>query len=328
MSVYNDAKHLPRAVASVLAQTWTDFEFLIIDDGSTDSTPILLHDIAQSDHRVRIITQANSGLTQALIRGCVEARGELIARQDADDWSEPSRFGEQVALLDSDPSVGFVSCTTQYVGPNDEPLEIVSRTDPPTEATRKLLDERMGPPAHGSVMFRRSVYEAVGGYRPQFYFAQDSDLWLRIAEHSLIAYVQSCLYYARRDPSSVSGRMGRLQRAFGELGEQCRAERRGGRSEAAFLAAAQKLCDTAKSQRHKKGTWRNQSSMAYLIGAMLRTHGDHRARSYFWRAVMFNPFNWRAWLRILIPRFEGFASFRKRSLVERTSDGNRHSVIE
>jgi len=328
MSVYNDATHLPRAVASVLAQTWTDFEFLIIDDGSTDSTPILLHDIAQSDHRVRIITQANSGLTQALIRGCVEARGELIARQDADDWSEPCRFGEQVALLNSDPLVGFVSCTTQYVGPNDEPLEIVSRTDPPTEATRKLVDERMGPPAHGSVMFRRSVYEAVGGYRPQFYFAQDSDLWLRIAEHSLIAYVQRCLYYARRDPSSVSGRMGRLQRAFGELGQQCRAERQSGRSESAFLAAAQKLCDTAKSKRHKKGSWRNQSSMAYLIGAMLRAHGDRRALGYFLRAVMFNPFNWRAWLRILIPKFVDIASLRARPIVDHASGGNHHTLNE
>ncbi len=299
MSVYNGEAHLPRAVASILAQSWADFEFLIVDDGSTDSTPALLHEIEQSDHRVKVFTQTNVGITRALIRGCAEARGEYIARQDADDWSAPTRLDEQVALLDSDSIIGFVSCATQYVGPNDEPLEIVSRNDSPAEATRKLLDERMGPPAHGSVMMRRSIYELAGGYRPEFYYGQDSDLWLRIAERSLIAYTQACLYTYRRDLHSISGRMGGLQQAFGELGQQCRAVRKRGQSEETILATANNLCELARNRLPQSVSRRGQSSMAFLIGASLRAQRDPRAMAYFWRAVMLYPLNWRAWLRLL-----------------------------
>ncbi len=301
MSVYNGATHLPRAVDSVLAQTWTDFEFVIVDDGSTDATPSMLSTYQQADRRVRVITQTNAGLTQALIRGCAEARGEFIARHDADDWSEPTRLAEQIGLLETDPSIGFVSCATQYVGPNDEPLEVVSRNDSPAEATRKLLDERMGPPAHGSVMFRRALYESVGGYRAEFYFGQDSDLWMRMAEKASIAYTTRCLYSARRDPESVSGRMSGLQHAFGELGQQCRAARRAGQSEAEPLAGAGGLCETVRHQRQPNGSRRGQSTMAYLIGSTLKTQGDRRAAAYFWRAVKLNPLNWRAWMRLITP---------------------------
>lgn len=301
MCVYNGATYLSRSVHSVLAQTWTDFELVIVDDGSHDRTPLLLKELEQSDPRVRIITQANAGLTRALIRGCAEARGEYIARHDADDWSEPTRLAEQVALLESDPAIGFVSCATQYVGPDDEPLEIVSRSDSPAEATRKLLDERMGPPAHGSVMFRRCLYEAVGGYRPEFYFGQDSDLWMRMAEGAWIAYTPDWMYSARRDPNSVSGRMSGVQHAFGELGQQCRAARRNGQPEEIFLTAARELSESVCGKGRQTGTRCGESAMAYLIGATLRARGDHRSRNYFWQAVKLNPLNWRAWLRLVTP---------------------------
>ncbi len=297
MSVYNGATHLRRAVESVLEQSWTEFELIVVDDGSSDDSPAIMESYRQRDPRVKIITQPNAGLTRALIRGCAAARGEFIARHDADDWSEPSRLADQVAVLESDRDVGFVSCATQYVGPHDEPLEIVARTDAPAEATRKLLDERQGPPAHGSVMFRRDLYESVGGYRAEFYFGQDSDLWMRMAERASIAYLPQCLYRARRDPNSVSGRMGELQHAFGELGQQCRAARRDGMSEDVPLNAARQLCETVPSVR--QGTGSGRSTMAYLIGTTLRQQGDRRARTYFWQAITLNPWNWRAWLRWL-----------------------------
>lgn len=303
MSVYNGAKHLDRAVSSILSQTWTDFEFLIIDDGSTDSTPTMLAKIQKSDQRVRVITQPNTGLTRALIRGCAEARGEFIARQDADDISAPDRLSEQVALLQSDPTVGFVSCATQYVGPDDEPLEIISRDETSVEATRKLLDERQGPPAHGCVMFRRSLYEAVGGYRAEFYYGQDSDLWLRMAERALIAYSHQIYYSARRDPGSISGRMSRFQHAFGEIGQLCSVARRTNRSEQAFLEMADRLCAEINLSRDRSSTRYGQSAMAYLIGSTLQANGDPRAISYFWQAASSNPLNWRAWCRLAVSPF-------------------------
>jgi glycosyltransferase involved in cell wall biosynthesis len=297
MSVYNGAAHLPAALDSILAQTWTDFELIIVDDGSTDQSSEILKKYSQRDPRIRVISQANTGLTLALIRGCQESRGEFMARHDADDWSEPTRLAAQVEILDQQPQIGFVSCATQYVGPQGEPLEIVTRCDDPAVATRKLLDERQGPPAHGSVMFRRALYESVGGYRPEFYFGQDSDLWMRMAERAPIAYVPTCLYSARRDPNSVSGRMSELQHTFGELGQQCRAARRAGESETKHLFAAEKLCKTIPQARHGSSTGR--STMAYLIGTTLKQQGDRRARGYFWQAITLNPWNWRAWCRLL-----------------------------
>jgi len=208
MSVYNGAAHITRAIDGIRNQTWQDFELIIVDDGSTDQTPRIIETYQRQDDRIRVIRQENMGLTMALIRACNAARGEFIARHDADDWSEPTRVAEQVALLDADASHGLVSCATQYIGPKGELLELIARNDAPAEATRKLLDERQGPAAHGSVMFRRSLYEAVGGYRPEFYCGQDSDLWMRMAERLRIAFDTRLLYFARRDPNGVSGRLG------------------------------------------------------------------------------------------------------------------------
>jgi len=127
MSVYNDEKYVTRSVQSLLAQSFSKFELIVINDGSTDRTQEILEKFAANDLRVRVINQENTGLTRALIRGCNEAVGQFIARQDADDWSMPERFQKQLELIQSDPEIGFVSCATQYVGPEDEPLEIIHR---------------------------------------------------------------------------------------------------------------------------------------------------------------------------------------------------------
>ncbi|HET6426664.1 MAG TPA: glycosyltransferase family 2 protein [Planctomycetaceae bacterium] len=298
MSVYNGSTFLRRSMDSILGQSWSDFELIIIDDGSVDDSPLILAEYQSRDLRVQVLTQSNTGLTRSLIRGCETARGEFIARHDADDWSAPERLARQVTLLDSNPAIGFVTCTSQYVGPRDELLESVSRTGEPAEVTRKLMEERQGPPAHGSVMFRRSVYEAVGGYRAEFYFGQDADLWMRMAERSLMGSVPVCLYHVRRHPDSVSGAMGELQSEFGKLGQQCRAARLGGQGEEVFLAQARQLSE--RIPKRANGTNAGRSAMAYLIGATLRQNNDARARDYFWQAIVSNPWNWRAWCRWLV----------------------------
>jgi len=238
ISVYNDVDRVESAIRSVLEQTYQNLEVIVIDDGSSDGTSDLLDRIAATDTRMRVLHQPNTGLTRALIRGCSEARGDFIARQDSDDWSYPQRIAEQVALLEADERIGFVSCATQFVGPGNEPLAVVTRVTDPEIATRGLLHEHQGPPAHGSVMFRRLLYQRVGGYREEFYFAQDSDLWLRLAEHALIGYLPDVRYVCSQDILSTSGAQRQIQRRVGELWQLCRSVRLAGGYDSEFLLVA------------------------------------------------------------------------------------------
>src|SRR5262245_10874644 len=110
IGTYNDAGCLSAAIDSIRAQTFGDWELIVVNDGSTDGTAALLDRYAAADHRISVILQANAGLTQALIRGCAAARGAYIARQDADDISYPLRLQRQVEALAAKPDVGLVSC--------------------------------------------------------------------------------------------------------------------------------------------------------------------------------------------------------------------------
>jgi glycosyltransferase involved in cell wall biosynthesis len=299
MGVYHDAAHLHRAIACVRSQTYADWELVAINDGSRDNSGAILDQAARDDARIRVIHQENAGLTRALIRGCQAAAGEYIARQDADDLSEPERLAKQVALLDSRADVGFVSCFTRYVGPSDEPLEVIRRPTDPDEATERLPRLLEGPPAHGSVMFRRSLYEAVGGYRAEFYFGQDSDLWLRMIERAKIGYVPEVLYDFRVHEGSISGRNQAAQLRFGELSHACRQARRDGKSEQPFLDEAAELKSRVLADRGA-GIDDQASSLgaAYRIGAQLSRLGDRRAATYLWRVIRKQPWNWKAWIRL------------------------------
>jgi glycosyltransferase involved in cell wall biosynthesis len=173
LPVYNAEAVVAATLDSVLAQTDPDFELIVVDDGSTDGTPDVLRRYAARDERIRVITQANAGITRALIAGCAAARGQYIARQDAGDLSNPRRLAVQTRFFD-DPEVVFVSCATQYAGPDLEPLWVARPTGKALEPANILdLTRRPvmidGPTHHGSVGFPRDAYQACGGYRRVFY---------------------------------------------------------------------------------------------------------------------------------------------------------------
>lgn len=300
LAVFNGASTLGQSLESILNQTFQAWELIIIDDGSTDATVEILNELNLQDSRVRVIRQANLGLTRALITGCKIAKGTFIARQDADDWSEPSRLAKQIQLLESDHRLGLASSWAHYDGPGGEPLEVVRRPADCAEATAKLLDEKWGPPAHGSVMFRTSLYNAVGGYRREFYYAQDSDLWLRMCEVSLIGYVQEPLYHFRRHLESISTARGGLQSEFGALGQACRSARRSGKSEEPWLAKAAGLTRriTADQTRCQASQFENESAL-YLIGAQLAKNKDSRATVYLMDLLRRRPFKLTAWARLV-----------------------------
>jgi glycosyltransferase involved in cell wall biosynthesis len=243
MSVYNGANVLTGTLQSILDQQDCDLEFIVINDGSSDETGPLLDTWAKRDARLRVIHQANTGLTRALIRGCAEAQGEFIARQDCGDISLPGRLDRQVKELKRDIEAVAVSCHTLLVGPRDEPLYQTTITVERLNVglAADSVEELKGPSHHGSVMFRSSVYRAVGAYRAAFYFAQDLDLWTRLRELGRFSVVDDSLYVARLEPRSISGTQTREQGQLAKLIWQACQARRAGTSEEGLLAEAAKI---------------------------------------------------------------------------------------
>lgn len=298
IGVYNGQDVVAKSLDGALAQTFEDFEIIIVDDGSKDQTARILREYQEKDSRIRPIFQDNQGLTIALMNGCNAARGEFIARQDADDWSHSERLQQQVAILRNDAGVGFVSCWTNYVSPSGEILDTVKRPQDSHEATRQLRHEFQGPPAHGSVMFRKDLYLDVGGYRAPFYFGQDSDLWLRLAAVSRIAYCQQVLYTAQMDVSGISANNREVQREFGLLSHACRKARADGRSEEPFLAEAERLANEIRSRQDRQTTRKAAAASRYLIGSQLVRHRSPEARKYLWDTICHQPWHWKAWIKL------------------------------
>ncbi len=299
-AVYNGGEFLRASIGSILEQKDVGLEFIIVDDGSSDGSTEVLRELAQGDERIRLIEQENTGLTLALIRGCSEARAKFIARHDADDFSHPERLRRQLALINSEDSLVMVSCWADYIGPDGEPLDKVKRSGTPREVTIRLVSENEGPPAHGTMLFRRSAYEAVAGYRSQFYFAQDSDLWLRLVDHGDIGYVEKSLYDYRLWPGSISVGKRASQQEFGKIGRACHRARFDGQDETELLDQAEKLTNQVRDDRaHKSSKPGSSADGYYFLGSLLEQQKHPSARGYLMQAIRRNPLHVAAWCKWL-----------------------------
>ncbi len=169
MSVYNGRKHLAEAVQSVLDQTYTNFEFIIINDGSQDDSADILRTF--KDPRIRLIEQENCGLAAGLNAGIAHAEGRYIARQDADDFWYPQKLEKQVPIMERHPEYDVVACLTEII---DEEGEGPLLLDPPP-------DPRVDAPfAHTSVLIRKTALINAGAYDERLRYCQDRDLWIRM----------------------------------------------------------------------------------------------------------------------------------------------------
>lgn len=291
MSVFNGAGDLPRTLDSILAQTESDFELIVIDDGSTDGTAAILNDYAARDPRIRVITQSNEGLTRALIRGCDAARAPIIARHDCGDVSLPQRFEKQLAAM-ADDEVVLASCATRWTGPEDE-LLFIARADG-NDVRESLLhagiDAIRGLPHHGTAMFRRDAYLAAGSYREAFRFAQDLDLWIRLAARGRIAIIDKVLYEARYSIGAISASRRRQQVALAEIAIAIR----DGGDERELLERARRVSDAAAPQSK-----RDAARALYFMASCLRRNGDLRYKQYARAAVGRDPLHLRSWLLLL-----------------------------
>lgn len=204
MAVHNGERFLAQAIDSVLCQTFTDFEFIIVDDGSTDATATILDAYRERDRRLELIRQPNAGYIAALNSGCDAARGEFIARIDADDLCEPARFGRQIEFLDSRPEIAVVGGAMLLITADGRPFYLATFPQAPTE-TRAALEHR-NPLGHPTVMMRRSAFLSVAGYRAAFAHAEDYDLWLRISAEHELANLPDILGRYRIHPDNASHR--------------------------------------------------------------------------------------------------------------------------
>ncbi len=187
MAVYNGERTLGPALESILGQSCGDFEFLVVEDRSTDGSRELLERYAKQDRRLRILPNPeNLGLTRSLQRGLEAARGRCLARLDADDLALPGRLEAQLTLLAARPEVGLVGGGIRVVGTGGK---LLREWFPPTEdaALRLELLVKNHAFAHSAVMFRRESALAAGGYDQAFRYAQDYDLWCRLSAQARLA---------------------------------------------------------------------------------------------------------------------------------------------
>jgi hypothetical protein len=202
LSVHNGGADLPRAIDTILAQTFTDFELITINNGSADGTSAVLDGL--TDVRVRVIHQEDMGLAAALNRGISLARGRYIARHDHDDWAKPTRLEKQVAFMEANPDCALVGTRAEiWVG--DVPTDRVHDHPIDDAALRfELLFHNYF--VHSSVMMRRSALDVVGGYTtdPARQPPEDYELWSRLVRRYRVANLPERLTIYREVPKSMS----------------------------------------------------------------------------------------------------------------------------
>ncbi|MBD2095429.1 glycosyltransferase [Trichocoleus sp. FACHB-591] len=203
---YNAIAYLPDTVASVLEQTYPDFELLIVDDGSSDRTVEWVS--ALTDARVRLITQENQGSAGARNRGIAESQGEYIAFLDADDLWAPTKLEKQVRCLEADPAVGLVNTWVVNMDAAGNLTDQVLMSDAEGEIWQAIAEENQifcG----SSPMVRRSCFETVGVFDQTLRSAEDWDMWIRIAARYHFAVVKEPLVFYRQHANSKSNNLQR-----------------------------------------------------------------------------------------------------------------------
>lgn len=224
MSVYNGESHVSKAVESIIGQTLTDWEFLIVDDASTDRTATILRDYASNDNRIKILTNAgNAGLTKSLNIAIGQAGAEFLARQDADDVSAPSRLERQLNYMEQHPEVAVVGCLGEVF--NEEGVICLSRDRGFSKTGLKRKLKKHNVLMHGSVMMRKSCLEKVGFYREFFRYSQDYDLWLRLSQHFDLAILPEYLYRYTMAAEAVSASARLTQKQYADIARKLHAER-------------------------------------------------------------------------------------------------------
>jgi len=201
MTVYNAAPWLREAINSIVCQTYSDWELIVIENGSSDASPEIL--ASYNDRRIRVIRASeNMGRTPALRYAFELGRGEYTAVLDADDIAEPTRIAKQVAFLDANTEVSLVGTWARRIDGDGREVGLWA---PPTDPAQ--LQDAFGfenPIVHSAAMYRAAMAREVGGYPLEFPYAQDSALWLRLVERSRVGMIGEYLSCHRTLPNGMT----------------------------------------------------------------------------------------------------------------------------
>lgn len=230
MSVYNGERFLGPAIESVLGQTFGDFEFLILDDGSRDRTREIVAGYAARDSRIRPIFRENRGLVASLNELVDEAHAQIVARMDADDVCMPERFARQIAFLAGHPDHGVVGCWSEDIDEEGKSYTVDAPEHPDTHEAFLAAIESGGPLiCHPAAMFRRDLVRSVGGYHAAFRHCEDLDLWLRLASLTRLCSIPERLIRYRHYAQQVSSRHATEQQVGAAVARLAYEERKAGR---------------------------------------------------------------------------------------------------
>jgi glycosyltransferase involved in cell wall biosynthesis len=236
--VFNGARTVQDAIASIQGQAITDTEIVIVDDGSTDETPLILKAIAAQDRRVLVLTTANSGIVDALNFGLAACQGEYIARHDADDIAYPRRFAAQLRYLQDNPDCVAVSNAVRHIDEQGKQTGFVATYPPPGECNPLWLPSAEPYLLHPFLTVRRAALLAAGGYRHAFH-AEDTDLYWRLRERGRLHNLPEILGEYRIHADSISSRSienGRIAALNSQLAGISAARRRAGKPDLSFPA--------------------------------------------------------------------------------------------
>jgi glycosyltransferase involved in cell wall biosynthesis len=297
MPVYNSERYVAQAVESILAQTFTDFEFLIVEDGSTDASRTILESYAARDARIRLASRPNRGrLVVALNEMLGRARGDLIARMDADDVALPERFERQVAYLYEHPACVLVGSRVLIIDPDGDEITVMGNALSHKEIVDGFLANQGQMMYHPAVMFRREAVMALGGYDVKMIEAEDLHLFLRLADvGEIVNLPEPLLKYREHLKKSGRVRAERLEQYCQMITNEARKQRNmGPLPEAEPGPPNAKALVATPVQIYQTWAW------WALQSGRLRT-----SRKYAWAGLVRKPLSRSSW-KLLLCALRGY----------------------
>jgi len=278
LPVYNAERYLQTALASMFAQSFTNWELIGINDGSCDGSARILEACAASEPRMRVLHQENQGIVQTLNRGIAAARGSLICRMDADDIAMPQRLAQQVAFMQQHPQHVVVGGAILKIDSDSDPLGVDRLATSHEQIEQALLSRQTGL-FHPATLIRAQALAQVGGYRSEYEWVEDHDLWLRLAQAGRLANLDEVILCYRLHASSICWQRTTTQRqrmsqllteAYAARGKTMPAElqvesdlSRSPAGPGKWARMAAKGCAPRTALKHLKRLWQEPADRSY-----------------------------------------------------------------